>query len=286
MNTMFRYLILFVGLSTIFSCGLTDDFDQTASFLRINDVNLTTKAGEGADTENFVDVWVYANGDLIGLFTPPTTVPILSETENVDFLIFAGIRNNGENTAPYVYPMISSDIFTIAMTPGETVERNLEFEYTDDATFELVEGFEENITIDVDTDGDDETNIVKSDEESASGLFSGKMVFTEEHPEMEVTTQFSFLTDNILGTAYVELDYKSETDILMGITAKSGITEGNIDHVVIPARAEWNKIYIDLTLLLREARVDEFKIYIRGVYDDETVESQKVYLDNLKYVYF
>jgi hypothetical protein len=72
----------------------------------------------------------------------------------------------------------------------------------------------------------------------------------------------------------------------MGITAKSGITEGNIDHVVIPARAEWNKIYIDLTLLLREARVDEFKIYIRGVYDDETVESQKVYLDNLKYVYF
>lgn len=286
MNIKYNYWIFIISLVTLSSCGLTDDFDQKASFLKINELSLSTTDAEGADTENFKDIWVYANGDLIGLFTPPTVVPILSESETVDFLIFAGIRNNGATTAPYTYPMTSSVGFQATMIPGETIERDLEFTYNPNTTFDLVEGFENNLVFNIDTDGDIETNIEKTTDDKASGLYSGLMVFSEEHPEMEVTSQFTFTTDNILGTAYVELDYKSDTDILLGITARSGITIGNIDHVIIPARAEWNKIYIDLTLLLREASVDEFKIYIRGVYNDETVETQRVYLDNLKYIYF
>lgn len=283
-SLIFSWATIFI--ITLASCGFSDDFDQEASFLQINEVSLETLPTQGADTELFKDVWVYANGDLLGLFTPPAIIPVLSDRETTDFLIFAGIRNDGNNTTPFVYPMIASESFSLELVPGETVTKNLTFNYRDDVTFDYLEGFEGVLSFNDDTDGDLETNIQKTAEEARSGLYSGLIELTEAHPLMEVTSSFAFSTAGVLATAYVELDYKNDTDMLMGITATSGTITGNIDHIIIPARAEWNKIYIDLSLLLAQGNIESFKIYIRSAYTGDGEQSQKVYLDNIKYVYF
>lgn len=270
----------------ISSCGFNDSFEQEASFLEIKNVNFETVATQGANTHLIKDVWVYANGDLLGVFSPPTIIPVLSDTETTEFSIFAGIRNNGNNTTPYIYPMMSSIKLSETLVPGETITRDLTFVYRDDLYIDYIEGFEGALSFSIDADDDLETNIVKSSDDVRSGLYSGLIEVSEEHPKMEVESSFAFDTEKLLGTAYIELDYKSETDFVLGIQASSSTVTGSIDHIFVPRRDEWNKIYIDLTLILFEASIEDFSIYIRAVHDGASDETQKVYIDNLKYLYY
>ncbi len=287
MRLLNKFILGLLILWSIHSCGFRDDFDEVPTILEINELSLTTKAGQGADTEAFKDVWVSANGDLLGVFTPPVKIPILSEQDEIEIFAFAGIRNNGDNQAPFQYSMTSSEVFSINRNPGETITKNLEFEYRDDIIFEMVEGFEgSNIILNDDRDEDLETNIERTTDVTRSGNYAAYLEVSEDHSAMEVATQFSYNTDNIIATAYIELDYLSETNMLMGIIAEAQGVVAPIDFIVMPPREEWNKIYIDLTLLLRQSNAESFRIYFRTVYDGIDGNPQRVYLDNLKYIVF
>ena len=90
--------ILLLSLAIIFvGCIDKDNSSGIPHIVKVNDFDLSTSFGQGADTHDVNEVWVYSSQDVLGVFPLPATIPYLDVDGNgtVDITILAGIKANG-----------------------------------------------------------------------------------------------------------------------------------------------------------------------------------------------
>lgn len=278
-------LVLCLGIT---SCTLFDNESPTPMFLDIPTLGISTGPGQGEPTENFSDVWVTVNGQNIGVYPLPATVPIVIDNlDEVNINLFPGIRNNGDNSAGFIYSLMQPESYTLAADPGATIQLQPVFKYKSEAKFDFVESFEAANIFTFKGNSNLGGCLEPTVEEASTGSRSGKITLNATNRIVEIGTQFTYSgSDNGGADSYLEFEYKNDVPIFAGIyKVDNNIFEQVYDAVITP-KEDWNKIYIDFTLQLVSPTLTEYRVMFYTTIDGTGLAAGEVYLDNVKFVHF
>ena len=265
------YLLTIVIIS---SCQ-KEDAVGIPTYIKIDDIALI----EDDANSNITDAWVYVNDQLQGVYELPAKFPVLEE-EIQNVRIKAGIKVNGIASGRIAYPFYSSYYEDITFTPNETKTINPTVSYLDSIDF-FLEDFE-GTGVNIEISAISDTSIlmlVDGDNHYGAGILSDSLfIFEISTDEIKDLPQAG-------APVFLELDYKSNTQFLVGVYVNYPQSVIQKDLLWINPKQEWNKIYVNLTTTISEGiNASSFKVFI-GMRRDFELEKNELYFDNLKVVY-
>lgn len=277
-------MILIISVS---SCSLLDSDNPIPSYIVVDNVNVISNPNQGEATHKILDVWAYADGQLLGVFELPTKIPVITNGEEMNYTLFPGIRNNGERSRSFTYNLMKQFDFTRVIEPGEEYKVTPTYSYNDNVKFDFVESFEGTSNIfTLELDGDPATVVANTTEDKRVGNKSGKISLTAEHPLISVGTTFIYSGENNLGSdAYFEMDYKNDVPLIVGVIYTQDGKEVSQPLLALNPTEEWNKIYVDYTSILTSPAIVSYRPYFTTDLDPIGVSEGTIYLDNLKFIH-
>ncbi len=287
MGRLILNIIICSWLVTVLSCGITDNDQPIPYYLDLKDVVVFEPNSEIPATHKITDVWVISDNEQIqGVYPLPAKVPIQWADKETKITILPGIRNNGMNDTPVLYPFLENVEMTLIPEKLKTYTIPLNFRYRDNCKFSVDEGFEESNIFNFYYDPDNTTKLEVTGEESRSGIKSGKVTLSQSGTFTEVGTGIQVLRgQNLRGKSYVEFDYKGEGEIAVGIAKTLGTVIRGEYVLYVPARSEWNRIYVDLTDKTSPNDYDSYRLILAFAKTGFSEES-KIYIDNFKHIHF
>jgi len=262
-----------VALLIIFACQKEENPNTIPAYLKIDAITLN----ENNTTANITDAWVYINDQLQGVYELPATFPML-ENDYQTLRIKAGIKSNGIASSRIAYPFYASFIDTILLTPNQTITVNPTVSYLDSLGFWL-EDFETGLSLDTDS--------LSFSIDNFNGIDNkyGKITLQDSMFLSEITTFELPYLPQAGAPVFLELDYTSNTQFLVGVYINYPQSVVQKDLLWINPKDDWNKIYINLTSTISEGvGAASFKVFI-GMIRDFSLDKNELYFDNLKVVY-
>ena len=269
-----------------FSCNLTDNEAPIPAFIILENPGVVNPANNSADSHKITDVWVFSDGQILGVFPLPAKVPVIVGGLEQEITIFAGIRKNGMLDTPDFYPFYKPIIKRISPQANQIIAIPLDFSYNSTAKIPVNEGFESGNVFSVDFDNNPATELIITGDDASTGQRSARVALTSSISVVEVGSNIRVLGEqNARGQSYIELDYKGQGEISVGIAKiRSGII--SVEYLLfVPARFTWNKIYVDVTNSLSSRDYDEYRLVFRFIKTSQNA-SDFVYLDNVKHIHF
>lgn len=280
---------LTIGLLIIILSACKKYQAEIPSYIHIDAITVTTDVlTQGTSSSKITDAWVYLDGELIGVFELPTTLPIIASGES-DISIRPGIKVSGIAKNRAYYPFYTSYDLSLHLIPDSTIIVSPTVSYQAWAEFPLLENFDYSTAIATfDTTSYSETTFQTTinSTEVFEGDGSAVIHLDNTHDFFECYTDKTYELPQGGNPVYVEMNYKSEAEIYVGVVGIEGSTLVQIyPSIVLNPSDDWNKIYIELTNeVSAETAATEFKIYI-GAKNTDSLSQASIYLDNFKVVY-
>ena len=246
-----------------------------------------TGDGEGALSHNFSDAWVYIDNDLIGVFELPITIPVL-KTGDLEIKVFPTIKNNGISATKKIYPYVDFYRVTETFEEGGKIQVDPETQYVTTTTF-WIEDFESADPL-IEEESTSLTSIIKSNnaEHLKYGNFYGEVSLNSVDSSWKATLINDFVIPRTSQT-YLEIDYKSTNSLLTGvIELSSQLVKTHVNVQINPQEpedAEWKKIYIDLTEIIKNTAQAEYYKMSFIAYFDGGADPTKLIVDNIKIIH-
>lgn len=301
--TFFSLLFFLIFATLLSSCRKFEGEQTVPAYIRIDTIGLVCDYYTyGANTNNFVDAWVYVDDDVKGCFELPATIPILKQGPH-KVAVYAGIAVNGIKDSRADYPFTAPAIFNnVNLVPDSIVTLTPMVTYWpngDNFHVRWIEDFDSG-TVTMETTSQSDVPYLRvsgptawHDPEGVHSTYSAKFVLYSD------TTQFCFanieeFTD--LPTkgspCMLEMDYKCSDTCTVGIFYRLDYTITQEALVRLKPTGtpgveptEWKKIYINLgPYFVDYERADYFKVYLSSWFNRND-GPQYFYFDNLKIIY-
>lgn len=276
----------------LFSCKQED---ITPSWLKINEFTVTTNEElEGSNSHNITDVWIFMDGQQLGVWELPCKLPVLDEGEH-KFTLFPGIKNNGTSSTRKRYPFYNTFEINETLVKNDTVELFPSTTYKSELEFAFIEDFED-AGISFTKGPTSDTDMVFIEESIFPDIVQygskcgGVFLNTEDSLYTGITsTSISFPKAQ---QVYMEVDFKNTNSFAVGVVANfiDGTSNQRLPFVILPGQPpgqeEWKKVYIDLSVELGlDGSAVSHNIYLISALD-EGIASGDVFIDNIKLLYF
>jgi hypothetical protein len=264
-------------------CKIIDPAEEIPSYLHIDSISLSTTAVQGSASHKITDAWIFMDGQLIGGFELPCTVPILAEGSH-HFLIRAGIKMNGDNGTRAIYPFYKGWEGDLSLRRTETLTTEPSVTYFPGIDFSSL------WICDFETVGTNfgpnppyNTPVNKDSVDVFEGSYSGSVHLNADTIQFVGSSSWYgplAAADEI----YLEMNYKCTAGMTIGLYClENGQYYGAVS---LGANTDWTKIYIRLSDAAAIAPAGAtFKVYI-GMFKPSDVDVPTLHLDNLKLVKF
>ena len=288
MSLLTRFLFGFFLISMFAGCSSLDSKDQLPTFIEIKTYRLVNANGQTIEGDGISELWVYANGDVVGIYDTIARIPVLEEG-STDITVFAGIKNNAMGMNRIRYPFYNAFDTTLILVPGETVEIKPEFNYVGTAAIDESRDFESGNYFEQATGNEGAMAIINDPMVAIQGNRCGKATLstTQSHMEFVDGNHLALTAGN---TAFLEMNYSCNNTFSVGLYAVyDGVPRKEPILFLVPTTTnsgdvpEWNKVFIDLGMMASQhVYADYFMIYVESDKLESTTPT--VYLDNLKIV--
>lgn len=288
------FIVIVVWILFTTSCATKA---PTPSYIEIPEVKLETLPNEeGANTHAIVDVWVYVDDNLQGIYPLPANFPI-ANTGMHKVEVYAGIRKNGLANERFKYPFYISWVDSLDLKPEQTQTITPVFEYFSTKNsvrktkFYWREDFE-SAALSIERGNKDTTNsllrtndplLVRTDKFSGFCRMDSSIII-----EFISKDGFQLPTN---ADIVLEIDYKTNTPLSIGFYAYSQSQAIQTPVIDLLETSEWKKAYIyisDEVSNFKNKNIGQncsFQIYI-GTINSGTGDTPEFYLDNIKLVSF
>lgn len=279
------YCIVILNLVLCSSCNKEKLKAPTSSFLVVtNPAVNTTSSDQGDNNHKITDMWLYVDGNYQGAFEVGKIMPIVAEG-NVNISLLAGIKNNGIAKTRQPYSFYKKIDFSLSLEAGKTYTYAPVFEYKDNLNF-FYENFDSGIGFTYTSVGDTAATAVTPGANGSVGraLFMG---MSTNKPLAKIVSNIGYAMPTAGSTVYLELDYKCNQQISVGVSGYSSSTGDGPERpiIVLNPTDTWNKIYIQLTeAVSTQPTYPYYKVYIKA-YKSADVANPAIYLDNIKLIY-
>ena len=289
---MFNLFFLLTAGILLISCYKFEGDQTVPSYIQIDSILLETYyPDQGSNSNAIKDVWIYENDEMIGAFELPALFPVLAYG-NQKLEIRPGIKINGISStrAPYPFyqPIIYEDFEFIPdsviniQNPTTRYYSNLNFVWSED--FEhpgltLTESSSSDTVI-VRTQPVNNPDAFLTDHSKYSGLIS----LNTNARLYSASSSNSFPIPKQGSPTILELNFKTDNYINVGIIIQESSTFIKIPLVIINHSDYWNKIYINLgPNLSLHPQATDFKVFFESVLESDA-NSASIYLDNIKLI--
>lgn len=301
--TPFTFLFIAFLVFALSSCRKFEGEQTVPSFLRIDTIGLTCDYYTyGANTNNFLDAWVYVDDDILGCYELPATIPVLQQgTHKV--AVYAGIAVNGIKDSRADYPFTAPAVYpSVNLVPDSIVTLHPTVTYWpngDNLHVRWMEDFDGG-TITMETTSQSDVPLIRAggplawhDPEGVHSTYSAKFVLTSDTAQFCLANSEEFTDLPTKGSpCMLEMDYKCSDTCTVGLYYRLDYTVTQEALVRLrPTCAsgeepvEWKKIYINLgPYFVDYEYADYFKIYLSS-WPNRNDGNQYFYFDNLKIIY-
>jgi hypothetical protein len=279
--------MLFLGWVTLLVLIHACRKSATPSYLFIPSYQFQVTQGQGTDSENITEVWVYLDEKPLGVFATPAQIPVIHEGSG-NIKIFAGIKNNGISDTRIRYPFVKAYDSTLAFTPGSSDTLVPVFNYETACDIEE-QGFESgNFLVELSGNAGvfsatTNPNLVFEGNRSGMGVLTGglsKIYFKDDTNREFTGGQMYFL----------EMNYSCNNKMSVGllVTEAGGVTK-ELVLIMNPTQETdgvpvWKKIYVDFGAVpQKHPQAMFYEWYVESIPDEQN-KPVEVYLDNLKWV--
>lgn len=281
------FLLPAMVLSALPSC-IPDKVDEPIpAYLYIPDFSVQTDTRQGSASSRIKDVWLTVGGNFLGTYELPALIPVLESGEQ-EIRLDAGIRENGINTTPEIYPFYEPVVLRANLNAGTIDTLRPVTRYFDKTKFALIEPFERDDHLMRDVRAGNATSIRLNRAMPFEGNGSLEITLTADNPLVELAS-LNRMTELGLNSPYVylELNYKSEVPVIFGLVAYTNIGSASGSVLLDPGfypEEDWQKIYFNLSSLVNTSNHTAWQLLLRTALEEEP--EAKVLLDNLKLVFF
>lgn len=285
-------LKVFSTLSFIWLVGMQYSCNKEAKepgYIQIDTFLLSTDySTQGSASHGINTAWIYINDNPVGVFEIPCKVPVTTLGE-VNVSVFPGIKANGISSTRVQYPNFKAFTTTATIKPDSTALVSPTTNYFESTIFPYREAFENpGIMLETTSISEEGVELVKTTNTSEvfEGSSSGKVVIDASHSFIEfATTQAYSLPTSSSVPVFLELNYKSNSNIRLGIYAEGQTAEVQEEIGGLNPTDTWKKVYFYLTPKLQNYSGADFKIYFGILRDSSSPEVITAYFDNLKIVH-
>jgi hypothetical protein len=276
-----RYFLFFVSagfLFLFFSCKKYSPA-PAAFFITSDRVTVAPTSSQGSASHKISDLYLYVDGQFQGAYPVGHTMPIVNKNSSVKLDVFAGIKNNGISDLSITTFFYDRITFDTLVESGTTISRPFTFKYNPNVKFVWLENFDNPLGFSL---------IKSSNSDTTYKVISGADAFEGKSAELglngglvgQVESAASYTLPYGNSNVYLELDYKCNTDFMVGLT--DGVNTK--PALMVKAHDSWNKIYIQLAHAINDApKLSSYKVFFH-VTANET-STPRVWLDNIKLVY-
>jgi hypothetical protein len=248
----------------------------------------------GAAAQDISSGWLYVNGEFLGAYSLPATVPVLAEgNSNVE--VYPGVLENGIANTPGIFPFLRKYTLNTNLTPAQTTTVRPVTDY-DPRTifpFELPRtSFDGASSIFIeDFDNDKDRSFVLNTE----GGFTGRGILgvvDREHPQMRFATETFTVPATFANEVWLELQHQNDIPFVLVLLGTGG-NSGDVTQPVYQFNPQqgWNKIYFNLTEFLINTRSPRHRLLFaidlpRNAQNQFTQDKGTVKLDNIRLLHF
>jgi hypothetical protein len=254
---------------------------------------------QGDNNDDIVDAWVFVDGQEVGTFELPATIPVLHSGSSV-VTVLAGIKKNGLNSDRVVYPFYEAYEVTMELIPSEVDTLRPIVNYREGVTFPWLENFEDN-SISLTGSGSGTTSDTFKITEDPEDVYnydginnsrSGETFIGNGFQKWENSSVDQFDLPRIGQDIYLEINFKCNTEFVAGIypinsSIVTGVPIVNFFSTVDDdGDMQWKKAYISLKEDVNnpEFQNAEFKVFFFT--QSSQGSSTKLFLDNIKLIHF
>ncbi len=287
----------------LFSACSKDKKAAKPLYLNVSEILVETDyASQGTSNSLITTAWVVLNGDILGAFELPLTIPMIVKEGANNLKVYPGINLNGVSSTRAIYDGYSTIDTVIYYTESagdadttQLLAGTRTTKYNQFFDINIIENFDGS-GLNLEKTSRSDTNAQKTSDSteifinwqkpSENNGKAGVLYTTVKDNIAEVTTTGSLQLPIGGVNVYLELNYKCTIPFTIGVISEMPNGQ-NIQEptVVISPKSEWNKIYINLVSEISgNTGVSGYKIffYAKNVSGMATGE---VYLDNIKLVY-
>lgn len=289
---MSRKPILFLFLWVLFfsSCEVINPDEGVPSYIQLDEVGFKVESGQGTDSVEIKDAWVYIDSELIGAFQLPARVPILKQ-DNQNVEIRFGVLLNGIDATRTINPFYLYDSQNVKLIPGDEVKMKLNSSYNSLTQFVWnsigQEGFEEG-GISIDSVAGSSTKIEKSSQEVFEGSFSGHIYLDAGHKTYIGQSSNKFVLPKQNQAVVMEIHCKNTSNhfaIGMFVEAVDGQVT-IVNHLIVNPGPDWKKLYVNFTELVSYyPQAKNYRVFFTAELEDVNLDTD-IYLDNIKLMHF
>lgn len=260
---------------------------------------MSSDGTQGDNNDDIVDAWVFVDGQEVGTFELPATIPVLHSGSSV-VTVLAGIKKNGLNSDRVVYPFYEAYEVTMELIPSEVDTLRPIVNYREGVTFPWLENFEDN-SISLTGSGSGTTSDTFKITEDPEDVYnydginnsrSGETFIGNGFQKWENSSVDQFDLPRIGQDIYLEINFKCNTEFVAGIypinsSIVTGIPIVNFFSTVDDdGDMQWKKAYISLKEDVNNPKFQnaEFKVFFFT--QSSQGSSTKLFLDNIKLIHF
>ena len=289
--------IVVVSLLSVAGCNVFDREETIPAYLFIDEFTLETKNdnSQGSAAHDIRDAWVYVDGNLVGVFEVPVTVPILT-IDTARVTVLGGIINNGLVDNRKIYPFYKAIQDTIILTSNKIDSIFPSVTYHDSTQFKWIEDFEDR-TISMEPSGvnttEDSIRLTMDPNEvldySNRNQVSGYVEFDSVGQVFESST-ISRFTIPSNSSAYLEMNYNLESGTQVGfyVFNEAGIQIDRVNVLYLfPTDGEWKKSYVSFNEDMSNPDYANatFKVFLYSSNSSDNPNARN-YFDNLKLLHY
>jgi hypothetical protein len=275
-------LILIAGLLQA-GCDLINPAEGIPTYVQIDSFSFSNPnpglTGTGRQAIN--SVWVYLDGESIGVFELPATIPVLLSSKR-QLQLAPGVDNQGLKDYKLPYPFFSFYNIDIEPKPGEIVKLQPETKYISDLKFWHSDFESGNVFAKL--SGDTSIRIVRGQDSVLEGGAAGCISLGNGLANAESTTLISSFSPGTQG--YLEFNYKGNLSFQVGILVilSSGTQYSYLAG--IKAKEEWGKFYLDINQYTAQySGALGYSVLIKSSLEEGQTGGY-VLLDNIKAVWY
>jgi len=291
-----KKILLFICPFVLFSCEIINSEEGIPSYIYIDKIDFVTDYDlHGTNSSKIVDAWINVDGNLLGVFELPARIPIL-KTGTHEVMVRAGIKVNGIAASRAIYPYYTSYKLNMNLTAAKIDTIHPVVTYTDFTIFKWKDDFEDAGLSLVTTKKSYTpinryaTSLIDSIPNSYLGDFAaGSVMSGDSLMIFECQTIDSvYLSYNPI---FLELNYKCNNSIVVGMFVNKTTTTIQKAAITLnPSEKQWNKIYINLTDIVKQnPDALHYNIFIGARKSQYNIDNNKeawLYFDNVKLVTF
>ncbi len=257
------------------SCEFTKEHTLNPTTFKVTSVTLRNGNNQSI-AHNIRDLWVYIDDQYFGSFSVPFSIPVL-ESGPKKIQLYPGIRYYGILSKPEIYTLVAPAEKTQELIPGNTLDLQPVFFYKNAISVLVDEGFESGSVFQNDLDSLPSSQFIRSALISREGNYAGMGTLDRQNNIIETASVFFTLSNK--NSVFLEFDFKSDTDINVGIVSFPSKIKNY--YLTLRPATEWKKIYIPLHEVLFENNEKSFQLAFRCSLADNRATGYFA-MDNIK----